>query len=130
MTVLEMGVRDRDQRVDALGACLADADEDAGGERYPCSPRGMQRREPAFRGLVGGAVVRTTRLTQPGRERLDHHPLRRADGAEEQKLVLGQRSRICVRQQARLVEHTPGDRGEVLDGRRVALRGSHAAACG
>ncbi len=82
VTVLEVRVRDRDERVDALGARLADADEDAGGERDAGPARGVQRGEPPRRGLVGRAEVRAAGLVQPVGERLDHHPLRRADGAQ------------------------------------------------
>ncbi len=122
MAVLEVGIRDRDQGVDALGARLADADEDARRERHARPSGGVQCREAALRGLVGRAVVRATGLTQPGRERLDHHSLRGADRAQDAELLLGERARVGVRQQAGLVEHTLGDRGEVLDGRAVALR--------
>ena len=51
-------------------------------------PGGFERREPALGRLVGRAVVRTARLAEPRRERLDHHPLRRAHRAQPLELGL------------------------------------------
>ena len=67
-------------------------------------PAACKRGEPARRGLVGRAEVRAARLVQPVGERLDHHPLRRADGAQAQQLGLGERARVRVGEQAGLVE--------------------------
>ena len=118
VTVFEVRVRDRDERVDALGARLADADEDAGRERHTRAAGGVQRGEAAGRRLVGRAVVRAARLVQPVGERLDHHPLRRADRAQAGELGLGERARVGVGEQAGLVEHALRDRDEIVDGAR------------
>ena len=60
-----MQIADREQRLDALVARLADADQDAGGERHlqlAGEPDGLQ---PHGRMLVGRAVVRAALLAQP-----------------------------------------------------------------
>ena len=116
MTVLEVRVRDRDERLDALGARLADADEDAGGERHARPSGRMQRGEASSRGLVGRAVMRATGLVQAVGERLDHHPLRRADRAQARELGLRQRARVGVGKQPGRVEHVLRHRCEVVDG--------------
>ncbi|GIU89260.1 MAG: hypothetical protein KatS3mg010_0359 [Acidimicrobiia bacterium] len=110
---------DREQRVEPFFARLADADEDARRERDTRPPRGLERREPSLRGLVGGAVVRTSRFAEARRERLDHHPLRRADRAQALDLRLRQRACVRVGEQARLVEHELRGRHEVVDGARA-----------
>ena len=75
--VAGVGGGDGDEGVEPLAPGLADADQDPGGERHPGAPGGLERGEATFGGLVGGAGVRTAGLGQPGREGLDHHPLRR-----------------------------------------------------
>ena len=77
MSVSRVRVADRHQGLDALGAGLADADEDAGGERHLGTARGLERGEPALGRLVGRAGVRPAGLAEPCGQRLDHHPLRR-----------------------------------------------------
>ena len=77
-----------EQGVDALGARLADPDEDPGGERHACKTGRFERRQTAGRGLVGCAVMRSARLAQSFGERLDHHPLRRAHRPEALELGL------------------------------------------
>ncbi len=86
VTVARVAVGDRVERVEPFGAGLADADEDPGGERDLGPARGLEGREPAFGGLVGGADVRTAGLAESRCERLDHHPLRRADRPEPGEL--------------------------------------------
>ncbi len=77
-----------EQGVDALGARLADPDEDPGGEGHACETRRFERRETAGRRLVGRAVVWAARLAQSFGQRLDHHSLRRAHGPEALELGL------------------------------------------
>ena len=117
-----MRVGDRDQRVDALGAGLADPDEDPGGERHPRAAGRLERGEPALRRLVGRAVVRAAGLAEAGRERLDHHPLRRAHRAQPRELGL-RRARRRWRGGADRSRRARSsrDRDEVVDGRRVAV---------
>ena len=69
--------RDGLERGDDVGAVLADADEDPGRERDGELAGGLERGEPALGRLVGRAAV----AVEVGIERLDHHPLRRADTA-------------------------------------------------
>ncbi len=103
--MLEVRVRDRDQRVDPFRACLADADQNSGGERNPRPAGRVQRGEPARRGLVRRAEVRAARFVQPIGKGLDHHPLRRADGAQADQLRLGEGARVGVGEETGLVEH-------------------------
>ena len=115
VTVPAVRGRDRFQCFQPLGARLADPDEDAGGERDARPPRRFERREPAFRRLVGGAVVRAAGLAEARRERLDHHPLGRAHRPEPLQLGLRQCARVGVGEQPGLVEHEPGNVREVAD---------------
>ena len=46
-------IADREQRLDALEARLADADQNAGGERHARFARQADRLEPTRRNLVG-----------------------------------------------------------------------------
>ena len=108
------------ERVDAFLARLADPDEDAGRERDDRAAGRVERREAAFGCLVGGAVVRAAGFAEPRRQRLDHHPLRRAHRAQPFELRLAERARIGVREQPGLVEH------ELRGGDQVVDRGSVA----
>jgi hypothetical protein len=85
--VAGVALANREQGVDALGARLADADEDPRGEGHTCETGCFKRRESAGRRLVGRAVVRSARLAESFGQRLDHHPLRRAH--RPQALELG-----------------------------------------
>ena len=67
---------DRLQCFDPLGAVLADADEDAGGEGDLRESGGLEGGEAAFGGLVGSARMGPAGFGESCRERLDHHPLR------------------------------------------------------
>jgi hypothetical protein len=71
-------------------------------------------REPSGRCLVGCAVVGPPG-SRGARQRLDHHPLRRADRPQPLELGLRQRTGVGVGEQAGLLEHQPGDVGEVAD---------------
>ena len=62
-------VADRQQRLDALGPRLADADQDAGGERHAGAAGGVQRGEAHGRHLVGRAEMRAAALATGGRTR-------------------------------------------------------------
>ena len=62
MAVALVQIAQRQQRVDPLGARLADADQDAGGERHVELARRLDRGEPRRRGLVGRAVMRAAAL--------------------------------------------------------------------
>ncbi len=56
-------------------------------------------------------------------ERLDHHPLARGHDPQRGELVGEQRARVRVGEQAGLFDDHAGHRDEVVDGRRVAVRG-------
>ena len=104
-------------------AGLADADEDAGGERHPGPSRGFEGGEAALGRLVGRTGVRAAGLAEAVGERLDHHPLRRRHRPQPGELVLGERAGVGVGEQAGLVEHRRGGGDQVVDGGRVPARG-------
>ena len=116
-------VADREQRVEPLGARLADPDEDAGGERDRGASRGLERGQPALGGLVGRARVRAAGLPEASRERLDHHSLRRRHRPQAFELRLRERPGIGVGEEPGLLEHRRARGHEVVDGRRVAVGG-------
>ena len=68
---------------DAVGAGLADADQDAGGERDGQLADRLQGGQPPRRRLVRRPQVGV----EIGVERLDHHPLGRGHGAQPSQLV-------------------------------------------
>ena len=63
------------QRLEALGARLADADQNAGRERHAQFAREPHRLETRLGPLVGRAVVNAARLAQARAERLQHDAL-------------------------------------------------------
>ena len=58
VAVTLVDVADRQQRLDALGPRLADADQEPGGERHAGTPRGFERGEAHGGRLVRRAEVR------------------------------------------------------------------------
>ena len=111
--------RDRLEGVDPVRSGLADADQDAGGERDAQLTRGLQRGQPA-----PGCLVRGTPVAAQARvERLDHHPLRRRHGAQQGQLVGREGTGVGVGEQAGLVQHQAAHGGEVLHRRGVAVPG-------
>ena len=123
VTVTRVRRRDRHERLDALRAGLADADEDPGRERHVGLAGRLERGEPARGRLVGRAMVRAAGLPEPCGERLEHHPLRRAHRAQRRELLAGERTGVRVRQQARLVEHRARGGDDVVDRGVVPVRG-------
>ena len=105
------------QRGDAVSSRLADADEDAGGERDGEPSGRFECRQPSLGRLVG----RTAMAVEVVAQRLEHHPLARADSAQPFELRLVQRAGICMGEQPGLVEHQLAHRGQVVDRRRVAV---------
>ena len=75
MAVRGVQIADRLQRVDPLVAGLADADQDAGGERHLQLAGQTQGLQPHRRMLVGRAVVDAARLAEPLAGRLQHDAL-------------------------------------------------------
>ena len=123
VAVAAVRCRDRLERLDAFGARLADADEDPGGERDAGASGGVERGQPALGCLVGCTGVRAAVVAEPSGQRLDHHPLRRADRPELFELGLRERTRVGVGEQTGFLEHEAGDVGEVVDRRGVPGRG-------
>ena len=105
--------------VDPVGPVLADADEDARGERDGQLTGGLEGGQAALGGLVRSAPV----AGEVAAEGLDHHPLRRRDGAQAGELVGGEGAGVGVGEHAGLVEHQLGHGHEVVDGARVAVVG-------
>ena len=92
---------DREDRVGALGRGLADADEDAGGERDVAAAGVLQDAEPDRRVLVRAAEVGAALLgVQAGGRGLEHHAHRRGDRLEALEVLPGQDARVEVGQQA------------------------------
>ena len=92
--------------VGPLGQRLADADQDAGGERHADPAGVVEHPQPDRRLLVRRAVVRAARLRpQPGRGGLQHHAHARRDRLEPLQLGPAQHARVEVRQQAGLLQH-------------------------
>ena len=78
-----MRLGDRLECSDAVGSCLTDADEDAGGERDGEFARVLEGRKTALGGLVWSTTVTLEVVAQ----RLDHHPLRWRHGSQEREVV-------------------------------------------
>ena len=114
--VLGVQVAKGDQGLDALAPRLADADQDAARVRDPQPPRTGDRVDAHGRHLVGRAEVRTAALRQTVGGRLQHDPLRRADLAQRQQLVVVEDAGVRVRQEAGLAQHLPRDVREVRRG--------------
>ena len=129
VTVTLVRRADRQQRVEAFLGRLAEPDEDPGGEGDAGAARRFERRQPPARGLVRRAVVRAAGLVEPVGERLEHHPLRRADRAEALELRLGQGARVGVGEQARSrrAPHGTRPRGSRRSMRSRARRAIRAA---
>ncbi len=70
-----MQIADGEQRLEALGPRLADANENAGRERHAQFARQLQRLKTDFGPLVGRAVVNSARFAEAGAERLEHDAL-------------------------------------------------------
>ncbi len=113
-------VAQREQRLDALAARLADADQDAARVRDGEAPGAVDRVQAHVGQLVGRAEVRPASLRQPRTRGLEHDPLRGADLPQGEQLVVVQDAGIGVRQQARLAQHQAGAMREVGRGRGEA----------
>ncbi len=116
-------VADGDERVEPLGARLADPHEDPGGERDRGAAGGLERGQPAFGCLVGRSRVRAAGFREPGRERLDHHSLRRRHRAEPFQLLPRQGARVGMREEPGLLQHRRARGDQVVDGGCVAVSG-------
>ena len=89
--VLAGHLAQREDRLDALAPRLADADEDAAGERDVAAACVFQDPEADLGVLVGGAEVRSALLGEQAlRRRLEHHAHRRGDRLETLEVLPGQ----------------------------------------
>ena len=94
MTVLVMQLRERLERLDAIGGRLADADENPARERDPELAGGPNRRQPSRRVLGRRALVGSQ--ARPGG--LQHQPLRRGHLAESSQLLAAKDAEVGVGQ--------------------------------
>ncbi len=123
VAVAAMQLQEPQQRLDALGAGLADADEDAGGEgNAPLAgePDGL---EPRRRMLVGRAVMHLPRRHQPLGSALQHQPHRHRHRPQQRQIVVAHDPGIDMRQQPGLGHHRTAHLGEVGDGAGESQRG-------
>ena len=135
--VPQVQVAQREQRLDALGAGLADADQDAARVRDPQAAGALQRVQPDVGSLVGRAEVRHAALRQPRRGRLQHDPLRRRHRAQRRPArrrrgCRGSRAAAGRSPRARRARPRPGTTRSSRDPARPAPRaprGSAARAC-
>ena len=105
VAVARVDIADSEQRLDALGPRLADADQDAGGERHARAAGGLQRGEAHGRRLVGRAEVRAAALRQPLRRRLQHDALGDGDLAQAREPGFVHHAGVEMRQQPGLAQH-------------------------
>ena len=120
--VLAGDLTDGEDRLGALLRGLADADEDAGGERDVAAAGVLQDAQPDRRVLVRAAEVRGALVgEQAARGRLQHHAHGRGDRLEALEVLPGQNPGIQVREQAGLLEHADRHRPDVGQGVVVAV---------
>jgi hypothetical protein len=113
--VLAGDTADREERVGALGKRLADADQDAGGERNPDPAGVFQHPEPHGWFLVGRAVVRAALLApQAGRGGLQHHAHAGGDRLQPLEVGPGKDAGVEVREKAGLFEYRDGARPHIV----------------
>ena len=119
VAVSPMRRRDGLEALEARFGRLADAHEDARGERNPQRPGRVQRGQAPFGLLVRCAPV----AVQVGLQRLDHHALRRRHRPQSGELVRVEGPGVGVGQQSGLVQNEPGHRHQVVDRAGVAVPG-------
>ena len=107
------------QGVEAVLTGLADADEEAGGERDAEHASGIQCGEAS-----GGDLVRSGTVgVEVAVGGLDHHPLTRRHRAQGGELVSGEGAGVGMGEETGLLEHGRARRHQVLDRRGVAVVG-------
>ena len=115
---------DREDRLGPLLDGLADADEDAGGERHV----GPARRPPARAAVPRGPCPASRSAACPFSSNsrrevgLQHHAHRRRDRLEPLQVPPGHDARVEVRQQAGLLQHPDRHRAHVGERVVVAVR--------
>ena len=113
---------DRQQRLDALRAGFADADQDAGGERHLELPAASIAASRAA-GVLSGEPWCGPPRAQPRRHVLQHHALRHRHLAERGDVGLAHHAGIDVGQEPGFAEHQRAHRGEIIDRGPVAEPG-------
>jgi hypothetical protein len=113
---------DRQQRLDPLGAGLADPDQDPRRERHASLARRRDRLEPPRRQLVRRAEVRAPSQRKAIGGRLEHRPLRHAHLPQRSRVFHAQYPGVHVRQESRLLEDEARAPGEVLERRAASER--------
>ena len=108
-------IADGEERLEALGARLADADQNPSRERHAELAREPQRVETRLGRLVRRAIVDAARLAKPRAQRFEHDSL--TDGHCPERLYLGaaHQSGVGVRQEAGLTQHKRAHRLEIAD---------------
>ena len=118
--VLPGDLADGEDRLGALGQGLADADEDARGERDVAAAGVLQDAQPHRRVLVRAAEVRGALVReQAAGRRLEHHAHGRGDRLEPLEVLPAQHAGVQVREQAGLLQHA--DRHGPHVGQRVVV---------
>jgi hypothetical protein len=120
MAMALVQVAQREQCLDALGAGLADADQDAGGERHRGFTGRFDAGETARRQLVGRAEMRAAALPQSLGGALQHDALRHRHRAQPFDVGAAHHARIEMRQQAGFLQYQRGHLGEVGERRVMA----------
>ena len=121
--VLAGDLADGEDRVGALGPGLADADQDAGGERDVAAAGVLEDAQPDGRILVRAAEVRAALLgEQAGGGGLEHHAHRGGDRLEALEVLPAEHARVQVRQQAGLLQDADGHGPHIGQGVVVAVR--------
>ena len=117
VAVTSMARRDRFESLDPVLAGLPEADQDPCGERDGQLPGPLQRRQAALRVLIGGPSMRgEVRI-----EGFDHHSLARRHRAQPREVILGECTRIRVREQTRRLEYVSTCRNQVVHRRCVSV---------
>ena len=110
-----MEIADGEERLEALGARLADADQNAGRERHAQLAREPQRLETRLGPLVGRAIVDAARLAQARAQRFQHDSLTGGYRPERRDLGAAHHPGIGVRQESGLAQHKRAHRLEIVD---------------
>ncbi len=112
-------VTDREQRLGPLTIRLADAHEDAGGERHRETTGVLDRAQAHGGNLVGRAEVRAALAAEAIARALEHEAHRGAHVLEPRDLLVGHDAGIQVRQQSRPLDDPDRDRAHVVEGGAV-----------
>ena len=113
-------IAQRQQRLDALAPGLADADQNAAGERHRRFPGVANGFEPHLRVLVGRAEMRAAAPAQALGRALQHDPLRHRNPTQPVEIGSSHDAGVQVRQQAGFAQDQPGHFGQVGERRLVA----------